>query len=166
MAVPPVSEPDILSLLENGFNEETARSLYAQGEAVVIFALMQLAALALKSSESNDPHTHCTKTNTDFSRANPSRTMRPLGLEPRTYGLKVRVNYTAEKHKNALFPSILGQKEALSSTIKRCHSHACFTRFCGYSRKITGRKRVVRNTIDPIYFGFNLLKSAIACGKP
>jgi hypothetical protein len=27
--------------LENGFNEETARSLYAQGEAVVIFALMQ-----------------------------------------------------------------------------------------------------------------------------
>jgi len=29
-------EPDIRSLLESGFNEETARALYAQGEAVVV----------------------------------------------------------------------------------------------------------------------------------
>ena len=42
-------EPDILSLLENGFNEETALFLYEQGKEVVIFALMQLAVLALKS---------------------------------------------------------------------------------------------------------------------
>ena len=42
-------QPDIRSLLENGFNEEIARSFYAQGEAVVILALMQLAELAVKT---------------------------------------------------------------------------------------------------------------------
>jgi RNase P subunit RPR2 len=51
MTAIPNSEPDIRSLLENGFNEEIARSLYAQGEAVVIFVLMQLAALALKNQD-------------------------------------------------------------------------------------------------------------------
>ena len=56
MTTSPPPQPDIRSLLENGFNEETARSLYAQGEAVVIFALLQLAALALKTQDINCPH--------------------------------------------------------------------------------------------------------------
>jgi len=47
---------DIRSLLENGFDEEAARKLYAQGEEIVIFALMQLAALALKTSDINGTH--------------------------------------------------------------------------------------------------------------
>lgn len=47
---------DIRSLLENGFNEETARSLYAQGEEIAIFVMMQLAALALKTSDVNGVH--------------------------------------------------------------------------------------------------------------
>ena len=46
---------DIRSLLENGFNEETARKLYEQGEAIVIFALLQLAALALKTNLTGTP---------------------------------------------------------------------------------------------------------------
>jgi len=54
MSPPP--QPDIRSLLENGFTDETARSLYAQGEAVVVFALMQLAALALKTQDINGTH--------------------------------------------------------------------------------------------------------------
>jgi transposase len=50
------SAPDIRSLLEDGFNEATARSLYAQGEEVVIFALLQLAALALQTTTLNGTH--------------------------------------------------------------------------------------------------------------
>ena len=47
---------DIRSLLEGGFHEETARQLYAQGEEVAIFVMMQLAALALKTNEINGTH--------------------------------------------------------------------------------------------------------------
>jgi transposase len=47
---------DIPSLLQNGFDETTARSLYAQGEEIVIFALLQLAALALTSPNINGEH--------------------------------------------------------------------------------------------------------------
>jgi hypothetical protein len=49
--------PDIASLLAGGFNEETARSLFAQGEEVAIFVMLQLAALAMKvgaTSDAND----------------------------------------------------------------------------------------------------------------
>ena len=46
-------ELDIRSLLENGFNEETARSLYARGEEIAIFVMMQLAAPALKGDARN-----------------------------------------------------------------------------------------------------------------
>ena len=46
---------DIRSLLESGFTEETARKLYAQGEEIVIFALLQLAALALKNNLTSTP---------------------------------------------------------------------------------------------------------------
>jgi transposase-like protein len=42
--------------LEHGFNEETANLLYDQGREVVIFALMQLAALALKTQDINGTH--------------------------------------------------------------------------------------------------------------
>ena len=48
--------PDIGLLLADGFCEETARSLYAQGEEIVIFVMMQLAALALKTHEVNGVH--------------------------------------------------------------------------------------------------------------
>jgi transposase len=48
------SKPDIRSLLEKGFNEDTANILYDQGKEVVIFALMQLAALALSTTSSDD----------------------------------------------------------------------------------------------------------------
>jgi len=48
--------PDIASLLDGGFNEETARSLYAQGEEIAIFVMMQLAALAMKPNAVNDIH--------------------------------------------------------------------------------------------------------------
>ena len=50
------SEPDIRSLLESGFNEEIANFLYCQGREVVIFALLQLAALAVKTQGINDTH--------------------------------------------------------------------------------------------------------------
>jgi transposase len=49
-------QPDIRSLLENGFNEETANLLYDQGREVVIFVLMQLAALALKTQDISGTH--------------------------------------------------------------------------------------------------------------
>ena len=49
-------QPDIRSLLENGFDEETANHLYDQGKEVVIFALLQLAALALKTQDINGTH--------------------------------------------------------------------------------------------------------------
>ena len=48
--------PDIRTLLQDGFDEETARRLYAQGEEIAIFVMMQLAALALKSGEVNGTH--------------------------------------------------------------------------------------------------------------
>lgn len=47
---------DVKALLEGGFNEETARQLYAQGEEVAIFVMIQLAALALKTNEVNGIH--------------------------------------------------------------------------------------------------------------
>jgi transposase len=56
MLAKPLPKLDVRSLLERGFNEETARSLYVQGEEVVIFALMQLAALALKTNDINGQH--------------------------------------------------------------------------------------------------------------
>jgi hypothetical protein len=49
---PPI--PDIASLLSGGFTEETARELYAQGEEVAIFVMMQLAALAKQTVGIND----------------------------------------------------------------------------------------------------------------
>jgi len=49
-------QPDIRSLLENGFDEETANHLYDQGKEIVIFALLQLAALALKTQDINGTH--------------------------------------------------------------------------------------------------------------
>ena len=48
------SFPDIAALLAGGFNEETARSLFAQGEEVAIFVMLQLAALAMKPNAIND----------------------------------------------------------------------------------------------------------------
>ena len=46
--------PDVQALLGGGFSEETARSLYAQGEEVAIFVMLQLAALAMKPSAVSD----------------------------------------------------------------------------------------------------------------
>ena len=48
--------PDIESLLAGGFNEETARQVYAQGGEVAIFVMMQFAAMAKKTVEANDVH--------------------------------------------------------------------------------------------------------------
>ena len=48
--------PDIASLLAGGFTEETARSLYAQGEEIAIFVMMQLVALAVKTHEISGVH--------------------------------------------------------------------------------------------------------------
>ncbi|MCL2306325.1 MAG: hypothetical protein FWC43_13350, partial [Planctomycetaceae bacterium] len=48
--------PDIPSLLEGGFTEETARLLYAQGEEIAIFVMMQLAALAMKPNTDLENH--------------------------------------------------------------------------------------------------------------
>ena len=48
------SFPDIQALLAGGFSEETARSLYAQGEEVAIFAMLQLAALAMNPNAVSD----------------------------------------------------------------------------------------------------------------
>jgi hypothetical protein len=56
MTTSPPPKPDIRSLLANGFNEETANLLYEQGKEVVIFALLQLAALALKTQDINGTH--------------------------------------------------------------------------------------------------------------
>ena len=50
------SLPDILALLDSGFTEETARSLYAQGEEIAIFVMMQLAALAIKTTQVSGVH--------------------------------------------------------------------------------------------------------------
>jgi hypothetical protein len=48
-------------LLAGGFTAETARSLSAQGEAIAIFVMLQLAALVVKANavngvQSNDGH--------------------------------------------------------------------------------------------------------------
>ena len=48
------SFPDIAALLSGGFSEETARSLFAQGEEVAIFVMRQLAALALRTGVANE----------------------------------------------------------------------------------------------------------------
>jgi len=47
---------DIASLLQSGFSEETARELYAQGEEIAVFVMMQLAFLAQKAAEINGTH--------------------------------------------------------------------------------------------------------------
>ena len=47
---------DIASLLQGGFSEETARELYAQGEEIAVFVMMQLAFLAPKAAEINGTH--------------------------------------------------------------------------------------------------------------
>jgi hypothetical protein len=51
----PLSIPDISELLRDGFDEAVARNLYAQGEEVVFWVMLQLAALvqqkAVASSE-------------------------------------------------------------------------------------------------------------------
>ena len=44
---------DIRALLAGGFREEMARSLYAQGEEIAIFVMLQLAALAVQSGVAN-----------------------------------------------------------------------------------------------------------------
>ena len=49
-----VQVPDIAALLSGGFSEETARSLFAQGEEVAIFVMRQLAALALRTGVANE----------------------------------------------------------------------------------------------------------------
>src|SRR5215469_7540979 len=56
MATRRVPEIDIRSLLDGGFTEETARFLYAQGEEVATFVMLQLAALALQLPPSHDIH--------------------------------------------------------------------------------------------------------------
>jgi hypothetical protein len=43
---PPLSLPEVSALLRDGFNETIARELYAQGEEVVIWVMLQLAVLA------------------------------------------------------------------------------------------------------------------------
>jgi hypothetical protein len=43
------SVPDISSLLRDGFDETTTRELYAQGEEIAIWGMLQLAALAKQS---------------------------------------------------------------------------------------------------------------------
>ena len=47
---------DIRALLQGGFSEDTARQLYAQGEEIAIFVMMQLAALAKKSVDVKKQH--------------------------------------------------------------------------------------------------------------
>jgi hypothetical protein len=41
-----LSLPEVSDLLRDGFNESVARELYAQGEEVVIWVMLQLAVLA------------------------------------------------------------------------------------------------------------------------
>jgi hypothetical protein len=49
--------PDISELLRNGFDEAVARDLYAQGEAVVVWVMLQLAVLAhQKAVASSEVH--------------------------------------------------------------------------------------------------------------
>jgi len=52
--------------------------------------------------------------------------LHPTGLEPVTFGSVGRMRQIAKSYKNALFRSILTNKEALSSTIKHHLSHAGF----------------------------------------
>ena len=46
---------DISDLLRTGFDESVARELYAQGEEVVIWVMLQLAVLAQQSSAPSCP---------------------------------------------------------------------------------------------------------------
>ena len=54
MSVLSISVPDNSALLDD-FDEETARKFYAQGEEIVVWVMLQLAALA-KRGETTDPH--------------------------------------------------------------------------------------------------------------
>ena len=48
--------PDIASLLKSGFTEETARALYAQGEEIATYVMLQLAALAVTTTQISGVH--------------------------------------------------------------------------------------------------------------
>jgi len=69
--------PEILTLLAGGFNEETARLLYAQGEEIATFVMMQLAALAVKTSQVNGVHPN------DVHPSEPSGSVAVFLKEPR-----------------------------------------------------------------------------------
>jgi transposase len=58
MYVVPKTPPpiDITALLRNGFSNETARELYAQGEEVAVFVMLQLAILAAQVASVNGQH--------------------------------------------------------------------------------------------------------------
>jgi transposase len=68
----PPKSIDIASLLQDGFSEETARELYAQGEEIAVFVMMQLALLAKKANEINGTHP-----------SEPSGSVAPYLKEPR-----------------------------------------------------------------------------------
>jgi len=46
---------DIVALFRNGFSEETAQELFAQGEEIAIFVMLQPVILAAKTAEVNVP---------------------------------------------------------------------------------------------------------------
>jgi transposase len=71
--VPTVPPPiDISALLREGFSDETARELYAQGEEVAVFVMMQLAILAVQVASVNGQHP-----------SEPSGSVAPFLKEPR-----------------------------------------------------------------------------------
>ena len=121
------SEPDIRSLLENGFNEETANLLYEQGREVVIFALMQLAALALKTQDINGPHP-----------STPSATVPPYQKEP---GKKRKKKPGAKPgHKGSRRPPPIVNRH-LEHRLKTCPD-------CG--TKLNKRKQTRKRIIEDI----------------
>jgi len=79
--------PDIASLLAGGFTEETARSLYAQGEEIAIFVMMQLVALAIKTTQVSGVHPNGTCPNcvhpNDIHPSQPSGSVAVFLKEPR-----------------------------------------------------------------------------------
>jgi hypothetical protein len=92
----PLSLPEVSELLRDGFNKSVARELYAQGEEVVIWVMLQLAVLATTPFPAPTPRSLDTP---PAGASTPSAIagVNPADHELASYGLR-RVNLSQNRH--------------------------------------------------------------------